>query len=216
MLVFNDADNLDLSSEQSGVTVNLARSFFQVGNKQRRTITKSISFVLGTKFDDDLTGSQQGDTILGGSGSGKDLIKGLGGDDVLLGYGGNDTIVGGGGNDLLAGSDGRDVLTGGSGADAFFYTNPTQGRDRITDFDPGKDTMLITARGFKGGLQAGALSASQFVLGSAARDRNDRFIYNRGSGLLSFDVDGTGSKDAVAIARLEGAPRLSASDFTLV
>jgi serralysin len=216
MLVFNSADNLDLSSNNSPVTVNLARGFFQIGNR-RRTINRTINFVLGTRFDDSLTGSNLGETISGGAGAGRDEINGLGGDDVLLGFGGNDIIVGGSGNDLIAGSDGRDVLTGGVGADSFFYTNSTQGRDRITDFSSSEgDTIMIGAREFGGGLTAGLLDSDQFVLGSAAGDRNDRFIYDRQSGTLSFDVDGSGSRDAVAIARFDNRPRLSASDFTLV
>jgi Ca2+-binding RTX toxin-like protein len=216
MLVFNPADDLILSRNNSGAIVNLARGFFQIGNR-RQTLTRFINYVVGTRFDDNLTGSNQGETISGGPGSGRDVINGLGGIDVLLGFGGRDIISGGSGNDLIAGSDGRDVLTGGPGADSFFYTNSTQGRDRITDFQSSEgDTILIGAREFGGGLTDGLLDADQFVLGSAAGDRNDRFIYDRQRGILFFDVDGSGSRDAVAIAKFDNRPRLSASDFTLI
>ncbi|MCL6701512.1 M10 family metallopeptidase C-terminal domain-containing protein [Pseudomonas sp. T1.Ur] len=80
-------------------------------------------------------------------------------DDFLLGTASfDDAILGGAGNDLLDGQQGRDLLTGGAGADTFRYetvtdsyrTTATAHSDRITDFDPGSDTLDLSSLGFLG------------------------------------------------------------------
>ncbi|MDH2484722.1 putative Ig domain-containing protein [Acinetobacter baumannii] len=74
--------------------------------------------------DDQISGSDIGDTIYGGTGN--DIIKGLEGSDQLFGDEGddwldgsyeNDFIYGGEGNDQLFGGDGEDQLEGGNGDD---------------------------------------------------------------------------------------------------
>lgn len=86
-------------------------------------------------------------------------IDGGGVDDFLQGTASfDDAIFGGAGNDLLDGQQGRDLLTGGAGADTFRYesvadsyrTATTAHSDRITDFDPGTDTLDLSSLGFLG------------------------------------------------------------------
>jgi Ca2+-binding RTX toxin-like protein len=67
-----------------------------------------------------------------------------------------------------------------------------------------------------GGLPRGALSADAFVLGTAAQDAEDVILYDRGTGRLWVDVDGTGDAAPVLFAVLEGRPDLGADDFILV
>ena len=87
---------------------------------------------------------------------------------------------------------------------------PTQGIDRITDFTPNQDIFQVSAAGFGGGLIAGAsLPVDQFVIGSAAGDANDRFIFDGTTGDLWFDMDGTGATSPVQIATLSNLPALS-------
>lgn len=57
---------------------------------------------LGTVYDDQLKGDNNGNTI-----------DGLAGDDVIIGYAGNDVLEGGDGKDDLSGSTGDDSLIGG-------------------------------------------------------------------------------------------------------
>ncbi|MGF9758708.1 calcium-binding protein [Microvirga sp. 0TCS3.31] len=109
---------------------------------------------------DDLRGEQGADSILGGFGndsvkggsgnddlegqSGHDKIYGNDGADVLRGGSGNDSIDAGSGNDLIFDGAGDDVLKGGPGADEFsFSSTRAGGRDRVTDFKSGQDTIII-------------------------------------------------------------------------
>jgi Ca2+-binding RTX toxin-like protein len=107
-----------------------------------------------------------------------------------------------------------DTLTGGAGADDFVFNQPGAEGDTITDFQPGVDQILLSATGF--GLTPGAISADQFVLGSAALDSGDRFLYNVGTGILLFDPDGTGVAAPSVLAALTGAPSLTAADLIAV
>ncbi|WP_228156156.1 putative Ig domain-containing protein [Acinetobacter pittii] len=85
--------------------------------------------------DDQITGSDIGDTIYGGTGN--DRIKGLEGSDQLFGDEGddwldgsyeNDFIHGGEGNDQLFGGDGEDQLEGGNGDDVI---DSGEGNDQL-------------------------------------------------------------------------------------
>jgi serralysin len=136
--------------------------------------------------------------------------------NFLHGGGGADRLIGADGNDSLIGSDGNDILTGGNGADRFIFNAIRERRDTITDFVAIDDTVAVYASGFGGGLVAGVLSASKFVLGSAARDTSDRFIYNKTTGGLFFDRDGTGAAAALEIATLSTKPTITNADILVV
>jgi hypothetical protein len=102
-----------------------------------------------------LQGGEDSDSIVGGNLA--DILSGLAGDDTLEGLGGNDRLFGGEGNNSLLGGEGNDrliveesgssTLTGGAGRDTF-QINVSQGNsdiplDRITDFTPGEDRIII-------------------------------------------------------------------------
>ena len=113
-------------------------------------------------------------------------------------------IVGNNGSNVIAGAGGNDNLTGGGGSDFFlFHTlpNATTSKDIITDFVAAADTIRLENAVFSG-LQAGTLAADGFFLGTAAQDAQDRIIYNKATGALLFDADGTGIKAAVQFATL--------------
>jgi Ca2+-binding RTX toxin-like protein len=121
--------------------------------------------------------------------------------------GGADTVIGGGNNDLL---------TGNVGTDSFAFDSPNLGVTQIVNFDPADDTILISASGFGGGLIANTgLTASQFAIASSATDAEDRFIYDRASGVLSFDKDGAGGSKQVQIATLSDRPSLTNADIAI-
>lgn len=140
----------------------------------------------------------------------------------LVGSDFNDTLVGKAGANVIEGGGGRDILTGG-GVDTFVYRSPTEGGDTITDFS-WNDILQISASVFGGGLQAGIpLSMSPSTTGVFVSDANPipiftsaNFLYNTGTGDLSFDRDGTGSDAAVVIATLNGLPFLGLDQFRIV
>lgn len=98
---------------------------------------------------DRLSGGWGHDTLAGGYGNdlmtggrGQDHLMGQRGHDRLFGGPGDDRLEGGAGNDRLFGGSGRDVLTGGSGSDLFIFRGAV-GLDKITDFQPDVDRILI-------------------------------------------------------------------------
>ncbi|MBD1995519.1 calcium-binding protein [Leptolyngbya sp. FACHB-541] len=167
---------------------------------------------------DDLTGTDVRSVRFYG-GEGNDTFDGKNTKTPLTLYGdaGDDTLTGGKYHDTIKGGDGKDWLTGGGGADKFVYDNPFQGIDTITDFVAGKDTIVVSAAGFRGGLVANTvLAASQFTLGSSAGDASDRFIYNNTTGALYWDLDGTGAVGQIKLATLSGKPALNYTDISVV
>lgn len=74
-----------------------------------------------------------------------DTLHGQNGSDRLTGGQGYDRLFGGAGNDFLDGGTEADVMAGGSGSDSFVFGRG-DGRDRITDFDPGSDRLLLDRR----------------------------------------------------------------------
>ncbi len=60
----------------------------------------------------------------------------------------------------------------------------------------------------KGSLtKKGKLDKEFFVIDTKARESDDYLIYNKKTGVLSYDADGSGSKKAVEIATLTEEPQ---------
>ena len=88
------------------------------------TVTGGITSLVGSDFDDELTGDTAHNFIDGGLGD--DLIRGGDGNDILVGKSGNDDIRGqsgvdqidgGAGDDTIQGDNDNDTLLGGTGND---------------------------------------------------------------------------------------------------
>lgn len=127
-------------------------------------------------------------------------------------------LTGNDGANVLNGGAGRDILTGGGGADTFLFRAKAGGGnvDVIRDFTAGEDVVALSAKVFAG-LSAGALSQAAFKdLGAGAIDADDRIVYDRDSGLLSYDADGSGIREALAIAAIETRPALTFADVIVV
>ena len=101
---------------------------------------KGIDFLLGENGKDKLYGGTGNDRLSGGAGN--DKLYGGAGNDELNGGNGNDELNGGSGNDELCGDDGNDKLTGGDGKD-FFVIEEFRGKDIITDYKVGEDTLYV-------------------------------------------------------------------------
>ncbi|NJL07762.1 MAG: calcium-binding protein [Methylacidiphilales bacterium] len=189
------------------------------------TPTPESSIIVGTSRANTLYGTAAADQMQGLGGNdklygrdGNDRLDGGTGNDSLWGGAGNDTLIGGDGNDVLYGEAGMDILTGGAGADRFVF-NTALGAgnvDRITDFSPVDDTIVLENAIFTALRSTGTLSSSAFYAGAAAHDSSDRIIYNPNTGALIYDPDGTGAAAAVEFARLDKGLAVQANDFLVI
>jgi Peptidase M10 serralysin C terminal/Matrixin len=152
-------------------------------------------------------------------GSGSDTLIGNSADNRLKGGSGNDKLRDGGGNDQLIGGLGNDLLAGGKGKDIFIFSNALSANgnntDRISDFIAKDDTIRLDDKIF-GGLKTGALSSTRFCSGPSAKDSSDRIIYNKSTGELFYDPDGTGAAAQIKFATLVLLPKLTAADFFII
>ena len=110
----------------------------------------------GLGGDDRLWGRLGADTLYGNAGDdrlwggrGRDELHGGVGKDHLYGGRGDDTLYGGRLGDELHGGGGDDILSGGHGRDVFVYDDADFGRDRIVDFEDGKDLLRFTGSGLQ-------------------------------------------------------------------
>lgn len=155
--------------------------------------------------------------------TGVDILIGTDIDEQIFGYAGKDALSGGTGSDTLFGGLGNDTLTGGMGRDFFaFDTRPSKTNvDRLTDFRIKEDRILIDDQFFKG-VGKGSLSkpvklsSSKFFLGTAAKDANDRIGYNKATGVLSYDPDGSGHLAPIKFAIVKAKMALSAADIWII
>ena len=85
---------------------------------------------------------------------------GNGDSNLLLGNAAANRLEAGGGRDVLEGGRGDDTLLGGPGADSFVL-RPGDGFDRIEDFTPGQDQLLLIGFGATvSGVRAGAMAVA--------------------------------------------------------
>ncbi|WP_112661842.1 calcium-binding protein [Microvirga flavescens] len=199
------------------------------------TILRGNDTISGSRLADRIDGFTGNDTIKGQAGSdrlygsgGNDKLDGGSGFDTLSGGSGNDTLIGsldddylsgGAGNDKLNGGEGYDVLSGGAGRDIFVFDEPVYSSldaDRITDFNVVYDTIHIAREAFTALGRKGALKASAFWTGPAAHDASDRIIYDRKTGALYYDPDGTGALQQQQIATLSKNLKMTAADFYVI
>jgi hypothetical protein len=172
-----------------------------------------------SEFDDYLTGYGQNDSFSAGAGN-----------DTLSGGAGNDKLYGGSGNDRVNGGLNNDLLMGSAGKDAFVFTTKlgTSKTDRkvnfdtITDFKAKDDSInldnaIFKKLGKKGSEQKPAkLEKKFFTVGDKAKDKDDYIIYNKKTGVLSYDADGSGKGQAVEFALFTKKPTLKVDDFFVI
>ncbi|WLI47562.1 retention module-containing protein [Pseudomonas beijingensis] len=117
-------DTASYAHATSAVTVNLGLLAAQNTLGAGTDTLAGIENLVGSNFNDTLTGDGASNRINGGLGN--DVLNGAGGDDMLIGGLGNNT------------------LTGGSGADTFQWQAGNSGHDVITDFALGVDKLDLS------------------------------------------------------------------------
>ena len=180
-------------------------------------VMASISYMLTANVENlTLTGA----TAINGYGNSLDnVLTGNAGANYLDGGAGNDSLIGGAGNDTLTGGAGNDTLDGGAGADFFrFNSAPGTGNiDRIMNFSVADDTIYLDLSVFTAFGKLGPIASGAFNTGSVATEADDRIIFNKATGDLFYDADGSGRGAAVQFATIVGLTGvLSSQDFILI
>jgi T5SS/PEP-CTERM-associated repeat protein len=190
------------------------------------SLDKLIHISLADVYNEINPGSDFNDTLVGGSGA--DNFSGQIGNDSLYGRSGRDTLSGGSGGDMLFGGSGNDLLSGDTGRDFFVFdtklgTSKTDRKvnfDIITDFNVKDDSIYLDDMVFKkignGSLSRPGTLSKAFFSYDKANDCDDYIIYNRKTGVLSYDADGSGKGQAIEFAQLKKGLALKYSDFFIV
>ena len=182
-----------------------------------------IDLVKGDAGNDLVKGDADNDKVYGGSGN--DSVYGGAGNDKVYGDAGNDLVKGDAGNDTIYGGAGIDKLYGGSGQDVFVFNTKANAKtnlDQVKDFKVKDDTIWLDNKYFtklgKAGSEAApaALNKNFLRIGEKAKDKNDYIIYDKKTGILYYDADGSGKKAAVEIAKLSTKLKLTAADFMVI
>ncbi|MFP5479983.1 MAG: hypothetical protein ACLGIE_09905 [Alphaproteobacteria bacterium] len=190
-------DRIAFAEASAGLRVNLQSPHLNTGAAQGQVYV-SVEGVLGSLFNDSLTGDSAANWLYGSDGA-----------DRLWGLVGADSLYGGAGNDTLSGGLGADILDGGAGRDRASYREAAQGI-RLDLAAPGSNEgeaagdLFIAIEEFEGSTQADTLSGDHlanvlFGVGGndlvEGRGGNDSLYGNDGSDTL---VGGAGAD------RLEG------------
>ncbi len=186
-------DTLNISAAGHAAVIDLGSRTGQLGSD--RFLIDGFEAVIGGHKADVLTGTGAANSLVGDFGA--DRLRGGGGadtlsgsedddhlwggsdDDRLEGGSGRDRLNGGTGDDWLEGGAGRDILSGGTGADVFVLS-ASGPPDRIADFTPGEDRLLISAPGIAPG----------------------ELAYDPSTGLFTADPDGHGGHPSIRLAWL--------------
>ena len=166
-------------------------------------------FVSGAK----VVGSNE-DDFLSGAVGGK--LLGRDGDDYIATGLGLTTAKGGDGNDVLVGN-GESRLLGGKGEDIFTAWGPDggdflKGGDFFKDFSV-KDDVVALHPSFYEGPPEGHLADSYFNVGKAAETADHHVIYDKKTGILYWDADGSGVGAQEQVARLPDHLKLKADNI---
>jgi Ca2+-binding RTX toxin-like protein len=238
-------DTLRLQLAASAVTVDLAAGTMLGGDSAGAATVNLLNIelvdagfldrsvhMIGSAGNDLLRGGTAADRLFGGDGNdtvyGSSFATNADGDE-LYGGAGSDLVSAFGGNGLLDGGTGHDFLSGGEGIDRFvFSAAPGESNyDSVFDFAPGTDKIVLDGNAFpeigpSGSFSSGDDRFAPYInIGPAGTipsgfDPEDRLLYDIDTGDLWYDPDGSGNGVAQRIARVEDAPRLTATDFEVV
>ncbi|VDC32998.1 Hint domain-containing protein [Pseudogemmobacter humi] len=163
-------DTVDYSGSGAAVNVNLGSSSAATGGDAQGDRYSGIEIVIGSAFNDTITGDTGANTLSGGLGN--DQLYGGAGADVLDGGEGNDSLYGGSGNDTLIGGAGADYLDGGADSDTVDYSGS----------DAAVNVNLTSGSGSGGHAQGDTYVNIENITGS---DYDDVLIGNSGANILS-------------------------------
>lgn len=182
-------DTVNYITSAQAVVADLMKVSYELG--YTGDLYSSIEELRGSKFNDKISGTNDGNNLVGREGD--DLLVGRGGRDLLGGGDGNDSLYGGSGSDNLMGDQGDDSFWSGGGSDSI---QGGAGIDTIFLSDLGDGVTVWLSRGvveagsdsiFFSGIESisGSLFADRFSLGTFdatvfGLDGNDSFESGEG------------------------------------
>jgi Ca2+-binding RTX toxin-like protein len=172
------------------------------------TVHSTVSYTLGSNVEAMVLKGTSARTA-----TGNDLDNSICGNRI------SNRIDGGAGDDTVTGWNGNDTVKGGSGDDLFRFKtapNETWNVDRIVDFKSSDDRLGFDNHVFGGLGSEGHLADSKFHAGSHAHDSSDRIIYDRASGKMYYDADGTGGADQILFAVFNAGTTITHDDLFVV
>lgn len=212
-LVSTDSPGTDQGIPAIAVNRDTGRTFIVWEDEAARSEDGAPLGIRGGAFEpstDPVMGTVASNTII--TYSLGERISGLQGDDTILAMAGNDIVDGG---------PGFDRITGGPGADTYLFTTGIKAKDKnidtITDFSAPEDSIHLDNAIFAKLKKEGGLKAKFFNVGSKAGDGNDYIVYNKNSGDIFYDKNGSKKGGALLFATLEGSPdNVTAGDFIVI
>jgi Ca2+-binding RTX toxin-like protein len=151
-------DTVDYSKEdKESIVINLSNGVANGGFAEGDILT-NIENIIGTKFDDYISGDDNGNFLYGFDGD--DKIYGGAGNDVLKGGKGNNKLFGEAGHDQFIAGEGTDTMDGGIGFDYAIYTNSNEG----------VNVNLVNGEGISGDAEGDRYVDIEGVVGSKYND----------------------------------------------
>ena len=133
-----------------------------------------------------------------------------------------DKITGSSIGELINGGKGKDVLKGGGGSDGFLFDAKAFGKktaDKILDFNSDEgDSILVDNEVFDLGKKVKLKTVASKIALKKAFASNKEFVYDVKKGFLYFNENGKekGWGDGGLFVKLQGAPELGTTDFTII
>ncbi len=203
----NDEISFSLINIGKGVKLDLAIVAEQITGGAGKLVIAGI---------EDLTGTGMADIFKGNSSS--NVLNGAGGNDILSGRAGKDTLTGYLGNDRLDGGAGNDKLKGFIGKDTYVFSSTLSAKtniDFIDGFSSRDDSIELSSKIFSK-CEKGRLKSEAFVVASHSQDAADRIVYEKSTGNLYYDADGSGTQKAVLFAYLQPNTSMNYMDFLII
>ena len=178
-----DIDTVTYEDAASGVSASLASTRIQKTGGGGSDTILNVENLIGSAFNDTLTGSAVANRLEGGNGN--DTLNGAAGADTLLGGEGNDTLNGGTEADLMQGGNGNDTYYVDHVSDVVDETG-TDGIDKILSsisLSLGDDTHVL------GNVENLTLTGSGAI--NATGNALDNVIIGNGGANILDGGDGT-------------------------
>ena len=87
---------------------------------------------------------------------------------------------------------------------------------KVTDDSFLLDNAIFTKLDKGSEAKPSKLKKAFFTISDGAQDKNDYIIYNKQTGDLSYDADGSGNGNAVVFATISKNLKLTAADFLII